>query len=384
MYTIATPHTALPPEKPCTAGAKMPLENLPLEILCMIIRFVGSSQLRRQEACGLLVCKWWYNLAKPILLEDITLSGSTLIHLPQRVHEELRRFTRQITIDIQGFEDWPDKKERPHEEAEERDSQWNEALAVHLDRFGALLLPSCSHVDSFTLRARSQFDPAEPFAPRCDYLSLWSPASLVDTLQTCKISELVIDTCGSELNHSIQGHVCPHRILLIPSLRSIRLRMRRVCPQILDMQCIESTTLFDESSTSSPILPEREDPVVRPPSKIESIIINLSLKETGRFSAGYSQHCTRQRRGWDLYEDMIMAAEEVVKRAPGLKMLRFLIHKHPSLEIVAKDCITGTKMILSDDGEWDWGDEGKVDPDDEEVSDQEFSSASSDEDEDIS
>lgn len=64
----------------------------------------------------------------------------------------------------------------------------------------------------------------------------------------------------------------------------------------------------------------------------------------------------------------------------SLKVLRILCHKMPSLEMVVKDWIAGTKMIISDDDGWDWSDDGWGDPDDEEVSSQEFSSEDSDSD----
>lgn len=81
----------------------------------------------------------------------------------------------------------------------------------------------------------------------------------------------------------------------------------------------------------------------------------------------------------ELYDDMVMRAIEFAKQMPNptLKLFRILCHKHPSLETVAKDCITGTKMILDDDGKWDWDNDGRADSDDEEISSQEFSSTDS-------
>lgn len=309
----------------------MALQDLPVEILCTVIRFVSSKQLRKQEACCLLVCKRWYTLAEPILLEDLVLSARQFTQLPDQVHAKLRTFSRTLTFHVHGPNDWP---------AEESLEQLNE-------KFNSCLL-RCSRLVSFTLLVRTQFDPAQPMAPHNDYLSLWSPARFLDAFGVCKLSELVLDTCGSEFKDGV--HVCPQLALKIPTLRTVRLRMRRICPQVLNLQ-------------------QRDCAL---PTRIESIIINLSLKEADRFSAGYSRHCTESRRALELYDGMVAAAIDTAKQTSSLKVLRVLSHKHPSLEMVAKDCLAGAKVILSDEGDWDWADNGCADPDEEEISDQDL------------
>ena len=123
--------------------------------------------------------------------------------------------------------------------------------------------------------------------------------------------------------------------------------MRRICPRIFDIPCAEANFPNDCAKSS-----------------LESLIINLSLKENGRLSTSYSRHCAQQTYAWPLHDEMIRTSENIVRRSPNLKTLRILYHKQPSLEIVARDCITGTKVILADDGDWDWNDQGKADPDD--------------------
>lgn len=202
---------------------------------------------------------------------------------------------------------------------------------------------------AFSLRARTDFDPHHPLAPAIHYLESWSPTRLFDTLDLSTISDLVIDTCGSRFQSGV--HICP-RVLKIPSLRSIRLRMQHVCPRLLELGS---------------------------DSKIESIIINMSLIEPDRFHAGFSRHCTESMSAYDLYGDMVTAATMVAGSHPGIKMLRIVSHKHPSSETVTTDCIKGTKMILSDESE-NWSDDGLPDPEDEDYSDQDlFTTESEDE-----
>ena len=328
----------------------MILDKLPLEVLHLILGFVGPSQLQQQEACTLTVSRWWYNVAKPIVLEELSLTSNQLILLPQYMYEDVTRFTRRVTLHIHSVEDQPNR-ENPHSDIEEqKEAKWERALVNHLEKFSVLLL-RCAGLNNFTFQAHSHFDPRDPLAPRQEYLSTWSPAGLIDNLPTSKLTELVIDTCGSEIADNI--HVCPHAVRQIPRLRSVRIRMRRICPEILD---IDQTT---------------EDPTKS--SNIESLIFNLSLIEPDRLSAGFSHHCTEGRRGWELFDDMVTAGSEAAKRLPSIKVLRVLCHKHPSQEIVVRDCITGTKTILPGEGEWDWGDDGEPDPDDQDFSDQGFS-----------
>ncbi|KAJ6049542.1 hypothetical protein N7444_006258 [Penicillium canescens] len=286
----------------------MSMQSLPVEIVYTVLRFVGSDSLRKQEACCLLVSRWWYNLAETILLEDLVLNTNQLLHIPEKTLDKLRILAQWLTVDMKDT------------------------------------LDSHGHED--------HFNPEEPLAPHTNYLETWSPTKLLDTLQCSKISELVIDTCGSEVKGGV--HICPHLALNISSLRSIRLRMRSICPQVFDLQ---------------------HD------SKIESILINLSLMEPDRLHAGFSRHCTETNPAYQLCEDMVAAATKVAKSQPSMKILRILCHRHPYLEIVSRDCINGTEMILSIDDGWDWSDNGHPDSDDEEISGQDLFSTESEDNE---
>lgn len=318
----------------------MALDQLPLEVLRIILGFVGTNQLQQT----LTVSKWWHNAAKPTVLEELSLTDNQLIRFPKCMHEDVTRFTRRIDLHIHGVEYQSNEKNPDSEpEEEQKGAKWEKALVSHLEKLNELLL-RCARLENFTFQARSHFNPKDPLVPRQEYLSTLSPAGLIDNLPTSRLSELVIDTCGSELADNI--HVCPRVVRLIPRLRSIRFRMRRICPEILDID-----------QTKSP--------------KIENLIINLSLIEPDRFSAGFSHHCTKARRGWELFDDMATAGSEAAKRLPTIKVLRILSHKHPSHGTVVRDCITGTKTILPDDGDWDC--DGVPDPDDQEISVQGFS-----------
>ena len=298
----------------------MTLQDLPVEILCIIIRSIGSDQLRKQGVCCLLVCKLWYQIAQPLLLADLKLSATQLVHVPENVYPKLRAFLLQLTIDAHGPKDWP---------AEQDIAKLNEILTS--------LVKQSNHLTSFTLRVRSHFDPVNPLIPRQQYISSWDPTQFLSVLGSSNLTHLVIDTYGSEMNSSI--HICPLLALQIPSLRSVRLRMCRICPQILEFSRGDSAMLL----------------------QIESLIINLSLQDVDRFSAGFSHHCTEPRRALDLYNEMITTGTGIAKQPPSLKVFKILCHKHPFPDTMTMNCITGIRTILAG-ADWDWGDEGESEP----------------------
>lgn len=143
-----------------------------------------------------------------------------------------------------------------------------------------------------------------------------------------------------------ETHVCPQLARIIPHMQNVRLRMYRICSRIFD---------WKHYGPSAP--------------RIESIIVNVSLIELNCFFARFSHHCSDAKRPWELYGDMVDAAEELTKQMPtpsSLKVLRILSHKLVTLDIVARDCIAVTKSILDHDVYLrDWNAVGKPDPEDE-------------------
>lgn len=79
----------------------MPLKSLPVEILCIILRRIGNHQLQKQ----LLICKGWYKLAEPILLEELTVSANQLIRLSEEVQTKCKLLLRRVKIDLHGSRD---------------------------------------------------------------------------------------------------------------------------------------------------------------------------------------------------------------------------------------------------------------------------------------
>ncbi|KAL4959313.1 F-box protein [Aspergillus stella-maris] len=288
----------------------MPLRELPVEIICAIIRFIGSEELCREKSRCLLVSKWWHRLAEPILFEDLLLSANNFLKLPESAQVQLTRFARRLEIFANEKYDWPYDTYEPG----------------RLDEHFKALLSHGTRLQSFSLRTSKHFDQnTQPWTGHCHYLFRWSPA------------------------HGT--HICPDLASKLPCLRSLRLRTYKVCPRVFE-------------------IPHN--------SAIESIIVNLSLVETHTFSAGFSKYCDESKSASDGLGNMLSAAAETAKRMSSLKKLRVLRHKHPTLDMSVYDCVTGDQMILHEEEEWDWSDDGQLDPLTKENSDQEFSSDTSD------
>jgi hypothetical protein len=192
------------------------------------------------------------------------------------------------------------------------------------------------------IRTLSEIDLRFPLGPRYEYLASWSISGLLGSIPASRISDLVLDICGSETedDHTSGHHMCPNLASLIPSLRTVRLRMRKICPRIFEF----------------PSDPEHN-------SRLESLIVNISLREHDIriLYSGYSSHCETYRDGWDLYFEMIEAATTAIPKLPKIKVMKLISHKDLETETVSHDCITGRRAIIAEKGYRDWDNDGKAD-----------------------
>ncbi|KAL2851155.1 hypothetical protein BJY01DRAFT_120197 [Aspergillus pseudoustus] len=316
----------------------MPLHALPTEILCVILRFVGSQELRKHNARCLLVCKWWHAIAEPILYEDLGVSANQLLRLPRSAQGKLARHGSRLRVYASRAKDWPSSLVED-----------NDNLNDRLD----MLLSQGACLKSFSLRTDLHFDSSLPLAPSQHYLYNWTPAPLLNSLRASQIQDLEIDTYGSDFKHGV--HICPDIARIIPSLRSLRLRMRRICPKVLRLKHQERGL----------------------PVRIRSIIVNISLLEPGTLSSGSSRHCERFKSTLELFEQMVDASTATATHIPSLTKARVLWHAFHSNDTLVHDCITGRSEILRPGDDSNWEDEGRPDPEEEENSNLEIASAGS-------
>ena len=105
------------------------------------------------------------------------------------------------------------------------------------------MLPSFEKMTEFNFEASSEDDSA--FGPRWDYLLGNSIAQVVKALPP-GLKNLTLDTCGSVLRKSdhdrLPAHLCSLISLRLQDFEHVRLRMRHICPKILD-----TTKFVDEN-----------------------------------------------------------------------------------------------------------------------------------------
>ncbi|KAJ5587860.1 uncharacterized protein N7459_003625 [Penicillium hispanicum] len=297
----------------------MSLQELPTEILLIILEFVGRCACRTTKARSLTVCKWWHRLAEPIFLEDITVSASRLSKLSSASQTKIRLFTQRLAVNVGDTSPSPvhAKGQHPHGRHLRLKRSQEKRLVLHLERLN-LLLRNCSSLESFSLGCFPDLSDS--------LLGSWSPSRLLDSLWSSKISRLEMDTGGVDFGTET-GHLCPQLALQIPSLRFVRLRMRSICPDILRLQ---------HAGTFGP-------------SRIEELIINLSLADLNQYSISLSAHCSGHSPGLDLAEDMIVAGKAAVRDTPSLKTLKIVGYIFPSGQAVTHDCVADITKILSED-----------------------------------
>lgn len=137
----------------------------------------------------------------------------------------------------------------------------------------AKVLPECTKLEEFSLEVSSEDDPE--LGPRWDWLLGSTMRDIISRIPVgLKFLNLVLG--GSNLAVSKDDrtpvHLCSLLALRLPDFEHVRLRMRHICPQLLDT----STNLLDESQDS----------------KLRSLVIHLSLPGFREASYESNKGCT--------------------------------------------------------------------------------------------
>ncbi|KAK4112799.1 hypothetical protein N656DRAFT_789437 [Canariomyces notabilis] len=299
----------------------MSLLHLPPETLRQIFDEVGSSFFH-EDVRRLTVCKQWFEFALPTCLKCITLSPKTLRSL----------MASGVT-----------KRPSPLQ---------NNLETLHLELRGDRLCISTSYPSEYTqepnalqfhrlhtLRIRAWGFPCpQPFDSAEDNLPLPTMQAL---LLVENLRVLVLDLSTGFLNSTGQQgndhHICPAIGALLCTLRTLHLRMRSICPDVL--------------------IPR--DPNIS--LQLSEVVINLSLMENlpGVTSAAHSKRCGSQSGGLlQLKADLCEQAEALATQMAFPKVMRILTHSLPQFETNSLDVLSGKTMILEDGSAWD--DDGKT------------------------
>ena len=316
----------------------MLLLRLPPEILRLIFDQIGSPFFH-EDLGRLTVCKQWFELALPTSLKCITLSRTTLQSLItsgiNQISSLLRNHLETLDIDLRGIQlDPPEYVQEsdalvataPHQpHTDEGFSAASLAAPKNLEQLATITQNSHRLC---TLRIR-----VGGFLHLREYLRLPTMQAL---LLVENLRVLVLDLPSGFMNWTGLGdngdHICPAIGALLCTLRTLRLRMSCICPDVLKPQGPSGSLQLSE------------------------VVINLSMTEHLRsFTAvGESNRCGSQGGGLpQLKADLCAQAEALATQMAFPKVIRILTHSGPRFETESLDILTGKTVVLDDAMAWE-------------------------------
>jgi hypothetical protein len=326
--------------------------ELPPEILIKIFDTVGAANLR-SDLSRVTVSRQWNKYAHTACFQDLCITQQTLRGLVSSpcLQADAHPFTdivRSISLNLIGFDDWSllDLETYWYPRL-----PWEAKLKEDLDFF-ATMTQTSPKLRSIRIRATEEPCMSCPGPPRQDYLYLSTMRIL---LSANNLSNLDLDLCGTRLitsrNHQHVGgleshidrgtHICPNIAAHLTNLRTLRLRMRNICPDVIKPQT-GSTKL-----------------------RLEKVLINLSLDDEspGGTSNSFARRCGSVPGPFvpgdflQLRADMEKHAQVLANQMAAPKIVRVLTHTFPYRQLNAFDALTGQTFKLSHDArvhrDWD-------------------------------
>ncbi|RSL69575.1 hypothetical protein CEP53_002204 [Fusarium sp. AF-6] len=314
----------------------MSLLQFPTEVLLLILRLLGAAFFR-DDIRRLMVSKLWYELARPILLEDLVFSEQSLqkflnLDMSSLVHQH----TRTVNFALDGVQDDRGVATASRHKQQYILAQWVANVGEDLISL-ASILQDCKNLRSVELK------------PGPKWLVTWVmsrtwflPNALISLLNVGHLTCLEFDTISTGIGGPSRGtggpsyretfHLCDNINALLPTLRRLRCRMRKICPRVL--------------------IPPGDDTL----SNLEEVIINLNLNDPNRRTPlQHSHRCgifeSGSPRRW--ITDMEAGAKELVKRMTTPRVVRILSCPRSGDEMESFDAIARRRMKLATGAAWD-------------------------------
>ncbi|KAI1824347.1 hypothetical protein F4861DRAFT_267034 [Xylaria intraflava] len=333
----------------------MPLLRLPPETLAQIFGELGSSFFH-EDLGRLTICKRWFEFALPVCVKRVTLSQETLRSLVASGAAArsfpLERNLEVLDLKLKGYHDPGSSTFEPQQAAQESNAldasasneasdgisvkTWVDVLDDDLAQLAVIVQKSRR---LRTLRIRAWSAPSlDPFDSSENYLSLPTMRSF---LSVENLSVLVLDLPDVFPNPSgEQGnglHICPAIGALLRTLKTLHIRMRSICPDVLK--------------------PRDSDDSLQ----LRVVVINLSLmtNQPGITSAAHARRCGSQglRGLLRLKADMQKQGQALATRMATPKVMKILTHSLPNFDHLSLDVLTGKTTAPGDTG---WDEDGEV------------------------
>ncbi|KAK3062764.1 hypothetical protein LTS18_003408 [Coniosporium uncinatum] len=317
----------------------MALLFLSNEILLDILRYFGASEFR-EDIGPLLVCKQWYNIAQTALLEDIVIDCDNVHRMPLGRHDFARELlpSKLTYLTIAVAE--PDAYQHLPVEGSSRVETGKKRVVAFREQLPDIVcfLRTCNKLRTCTVLVGilPELEPSEAGIAGAKNYARWHH-SLQDMFGTIgsRLTSLVMDNTGFGLEAYEQGagHLtCLIICGLLPSLHRLRVRLRTICPELLDV------------GPSCRVLPSKE------------LIINLGFWDA-RLAKHDSVRCCdskRIRNVLDLREKMVTATKAMLPRCPALEVARVIMaYTYDSPDIEVLNCINDDRTVLDTRSDWD-------------------------------
>lgn len=312
----------------------MSIAQLPSEIILQILGYLGS-EFFAHDTRKLTISRTWYDLAWRVLVRDLHLTPRSLRRFTENEEAVLRRSSPYITtiellLDV-GIESTSIHSLPTNDSLNASGNVGGiDSCPARLDLSLAKLaaaLPRCPKIRSLRIQARGQGSSPSP-----DHPSYLNTATIAALFSPPHLTSLDLDTAGCRLKPSQNGniHLCRSINSLLPSLRRLRCRMEDICERLLE----------------------------HPPGDmvLEEVIINLSISQLCVTITSYRYpNCCQT--GVKSFPQLKLALEtQAAKLATKLRnprTVRIISHDLPSLDVLAFDAITGKRVRLENNAEWD-------------------------------
>ncbi|KAI1354341.1 hypothetical protein F5Y01DRAFT_13945 [Xylaria sp. FL0043] len=316
----------------------MPLLQLPPETLAQIFDDIGSSFFR-EDLSRLTVCKQWFEFALPACFKCITLSPEILRNLVSsgitKRHPPLRGSLEILDLELCGYHSYISTLRERNADIQESSGHvsfetWRGILNNDLTQLANMAQQSPR---LHTLRIRAcQYVSAATHDRHIDDLSL---SAIRTFLSVENLSVLVLDlsihfphTPGDQENDL---HICPAIGALLRTLRTLHLRMRSICPEVLKLE--------------------------HPGDSLRLSVVAINLSQPATHSRPYEMPSLTCGYGagrlLQLKADLREQAEALITRMAHPRIIRILSLSLPLLEMQSLDVLTGKTMVLDDNMAWD-------------------------------
>ncbi|MCJ1428299.1 hypothetical protein MMC29_006208 [Sticta canariensis] len=209
------------------------INDLPVEILSNILERVRNSCTLPEvnHFVGLLTCcKYWLEVAQPILWRDIVLTNSTIATFISHVSSETGGLVRSLTLRLTFVEKpWRGS----YSEGASHPCPGIQALWHDLHNL-APTIRTITNLNTFSLTVRPDLRNTD-----CGLFCIREEDVrdlLISLPPTCVNLEL--DTCGFEIrtgadySTNVRRHLCPVIADLMPRLQNVRLQLSMICDSI--------------------------------------------------------------------------------------------------------------------------------------------------------